>query len=89
MLRTGIYFLPEVLIMKRTDDLKKQVESATAKEEKKEAIQQTSMLPTDDELDQVSGGDFRLSPCIYNLDCPNAHTTNCHPELCLYAQGRS
>ena len=48
--------------MKRTDDLKKQVESATAKEEKKEAIQQTSMLPTDDELDQVSGGRWVTVP---------------------------
>ena len=42
--------------MKRTDDLKKQVESATVKEEKKEAVQQAGMLPTDDELDQVTGG---------------------------------
>ena len=75
--------------MKLTGNLKTQVESAATKEEKREAIKQAGMLLSDDKLDQVSGGDFRLSPCIYNLDCPNAHTTNCHPELCLYAQGRS
>ena len=65
------------------------MENITAKEEKKEVNQKAGMLLSDDKLEQVSGGDFSLSPCIYNLYCPNAHTTNCHPELCPYAQGRT
>ena len=75
--------------MKLTGKLKTQVDNAPTKEEKSDALKQAGMLLRDDKLAQVSGGDFRLSPCIYNLDCPNAHTTNCHPELCPYAQGRS
>ena len=75
--------------MKLTGKLKTQVDNAPTKEEKRDAIKKAGMLLSDDELDQVSGGDFRLSPCIYNLYCPNAHTTNCHPELCPYAQGRT
>ncbi len=42
--------------MKLTGNLKKQVESAPTKEEKREAIKQAGILLTDDELDKVSGG---------------------------------
>ena len=42
--------------MKLTGNLKKQVESAPTKEEKRETIKQAGMRLSDDELDQVSGG---------------------------------
>ena len=42
--------------MKLTGDLKKQVEKAESKEEKKGLIENAGMLLTDDELEQVSGG---------------------------------
>ena len=48
--------------MKLTCKLKKQVESAATKEEKREAIKQAGMLLTDDELDQVSGGRWGTNP---------------------------
>ena len=48
--------------MKLTGKLKKQVESAATKEEKREAIKQAGMLLTDDELDQVSGGSWGTNP---------------------------
>ena len=48
--------------MKLTGNLKKQVESAPTKEEKREAVKQAGMLCSDDELDQVSGGSWGTNP---------------------------
>ena len=42
--------------MKLTGNLKKQVEKAGTKDEKKSLIENAGMLLNDDELDQVSGG---------------------------------
>ena len=42
--------------MKLTGILKKQVESESSKDGKREAIKKAGMLLTDDELDMVSGG---------------------------------
>ena len=42
--------------MKLTGDLKKQVEKAESKEEKKKLIENAGMELTDDELDEVAGG---------------------------------
>ena len=56
--------------MKLTGNLKKQVESAPTKEEKREAVKQAGMLCSDDELDQVSGGVTRGGDvCPYNPYC--------------------
>ena len=52
------------------------MKNASAKEEKKEAIKQAGMHLSDDELDQVSGGQFgtMLTPfsCSINPACPYA-----------------
>ena len=53
--------------MKLTGKLKTQVDNASTKEEKREAIKQAGMLLTDDELDQVAGGG-RVPDC---LTCPD------------------
>ena len=42
--------------MKLTGNLKKQVEKAETKDEKKSLIENAGMLLNDDELDEVSGG---------------------------------
>ena len=42
--------------MKLTGNLKKQVEKAESKEEKKKLIENAGMELTDDELDEVAGG---------------------------------
>ena len=42
--------------MKLTGNLKKQVEKAESKDEKKSLIENAGMLLNDDELDEVSGG---------------------------------
>ncbi len=42
--------------MKLTGNLKKQVEKAETKEEKKSLIEDAGMELTDEELDQVAGG---------------------------------
>ena len=42
--------------MKLTGDLKKQVEQAETKDEKKSLIENVGMLLNDDELEKVSGG---------------------------------
>ena len=44
--------------MKLIGNLKKQVENAETKNEKKRLIENAGMLLTDDELEQVSGGKF-------------------------------
>ena len=44
--------------MELSGDLKKQVEQAETKEEKKKLIENAGMKLTDEELDQVSGGLF-------------------------------
>ena len=64
--------------MKLTDKLKTQVESSAAKEEKKDAIKQTDMLLSNDELDLISGGkqeDFLKKYCLLHgwydsYECP-------------------
>ncbi|MBO7662870.1 MAG: bacteriocin [Clostridia bacterium] len=45
--------------MKLTGKLKKQVDEAANREEKRSLIEQAGMELTDDELDQVSGGEYR------------------------------
>ncbi|MCR4908273.1 MAG: hypothetical protein K5985_05525 [Lachnospiraceae bacterium] len=54
--------------MKLTGNLKKQVEKAESKQEKKSLIENAGMLLNDDELEMVSGGDTTLvglySECI-------------------------
>ena len=64
--------------MKLTDKLKTQVESSAAKEEKKDAIKQTDMLLSNDDLDLISGGkkeDFLKKYCLLHgwydsYECP-------------------
>lgn len=48
--------------MKLTGDLKKKVEQTQTKEEAKDAIKKAGMLLTDDELEQVSGGEEYFFP---------------------------
>ncbi len=45
--------------MELTGDLKKQVEQAESKEEKKRIIEKAGILLTDEEVDDVSGGHGR------------------------------
>ena len=70
--------------MKLTGNLKTQVDNAPTKEEKREAIKQAGMLLTDDELDQVAGGQFstRLTPaiCSFNPACPHKFDDYCNNE---------
>ena len=42
--------------MKLTGELKKQVEKAESKDEKKKVIEEAGMELTDEEMDQVAGG---------------------------------
>ena len=42
--------------MKLTGDLKKQVEKAESKDDKKKVIEEAGMELTDEEMDQVAGG---------------------------------
>ena len=65
--------------MKLTGRLKTQVESAATKEEKRDAIKKV-MLLSDDELNQVSGGQdeigLRLEKCsVCNMT--GVHATTC------------
>ncbi len=55
--------------MKLIGNLKKQVEETKNKEEAKEVIEKAGMELTDEELDQVAGGN-RFSPDYY---CDNCH----------------
>ncbi|MCR5791055.1 MAG: hypothetical protein K6G83_14330 [Lachnospiraceae bacterium] len=50
--------------MKLTGNLKKQVEKAESRDEKKSLIEKAGMLLTEDELEMVSGGKKR-SPKFY------------------------
>ena len=45
--------------MKLTWKLKEQVEKAESKDEKKSLIENAGMLLTDEEMDQVAGGDIQ------------------------------
>jgi hypothetical protein len=45
------------MYMELTGNLKKQVEEAESKEEKKSLIEDAGMLLSDEELDKVAGGD--------------------------------
>jgi len=47
--------------MKLTDELKKKIEAAETREEKKAIIAEAGMELTDDELDGVAGGKVRLN----------------------------
>ena len=47
--------------MKLTGDLKNQVEKAESKDEKKKLIEEAGMELTDEEMDQVAGGDVRIT----------------------------
>ena len=63
--------------MKLTGDLKKKVDQVQTKEEAKEAIKKAGELLTDDELEQVSGGEGHFSPrgayrlYLYECECGN------------------
>ena len=48
--------------MKLVGNLKKQVEETKNKEEAKEVIEKAGMELTDEELDQVTGGETRIMP---------------------------
>ncbi|MCR5649907.1 MAG: hypothetical protein K6F86_01855 [Lachnospiraceae bacterium] len=48
--------------MKLTGDLKKHVEKAGSKEEKKSLIENAGMLLSDDELEKVAGGIIQPRP---------------------------
>ena len=51
--------------MQLTGNLKKQVEKAETKDEKKSLIENAGMLLTDDELESVAGGKSgALKPCV-------------------------
>lgn len=47
--------------MELTGNLKKQVEKAETKDEKKSLIEDAGMLLSDEELDKVAGGDMASS----------------------------
>ncbi len=59
--------------MKLTGDLKKKVEQTQTKEEAKDAIKKAGMLLTDDELEQVSGGEEYFFPSggswVWRYEC--------------------
>ena len=54
----------EVLIMKLTDNLEKQAESAAVKEEKGETIGKAVLQLNDHELEAVSGGRTYFRNCV-------------------------
>jgi hypothetical protein len=70
--------------MKLTGNLKKQVESAPTKEEKREAIKQAGILLTDDELDKVSGG-ASWPLIIMNVRNQNERRTGDFPSYASYS----
>ena len=75
--------------MKLTGNLKTQVDNAPTKEEKREAIKKAGMLLSDDELDQVAGGEGEGAdsiPCPYNPHC-NARYGSNKCKNCSWDQG--
>ena len=54
--------------MKLTGNLKKQVEKAESKDEKKNLIETAGMLLNDDELEKVSGGILQPMPADFLPD---------------------
>ena len=70
--------------MKLTGELKTQVESATTREEKREAIKKAGMLLSEDEMEKVTGG-IQNEPFIL---CPYCRmpTVNgyCENLACFY-----
>ena len=58
--------------MKLTGKLKTQADNAPTKEEKRDAIKKAGMLLSDDELDQVAGGDM-LFGGGYQCHCSNPY----------------
>ncbi len=61
--------------MKLTGNLKKQVEKAETKDEKKSLIENAGMLLNDDELESVAGGKSgALKPCV--LYCAGVVASN-------------
>lgn len=63
--------------MKLVGELKKEVEKIETKESKKEAIKKAGMELSDEELDQVTGGQTNIpdsdsySPSWWSQDCQN------------------
>ena len=75
--------------MKLTGNLKKQVESAPTKDEKREAVKQAGLLCSDDELDQVAGGfnpDADEETCPYHRGCYKYNSEFCNKETCIWAK---
>lgn len=74
--------------MKLTGDLKKQVEKAESKDEKKSLIENAGMLLNDDELDMVSGGSGGeqkvTADCYY---CGTKHLLTCCTGLNIIPHG--
>ncbi len=74
--------------MKLTGNLKKQVEKAGTKGEKKSLIENAGMLLNDDELEQVSGGSGGeqkvTADCYY---CGTKHLLTCCTGLCIIPHG--
>jgi hypothetical protein len=65
--------------MKLTGNLKKQVENAATKEEKREVIKKAGMLLSDEELEQVSGG-FDCIDYTNRTGCICPHNPVCSVE---------
>ena len=61
--------------MKLTGELKKQVEKAESKQEKKSLIENAGMLLSDDELENVAGGKSNLSKS-YEIYCAGVVASN-------------
>ncbi len=74
--------------MKLTGDLKKQVEKAESKDEKKSLIENAGMLLNDDELEQVSGGSGGLQKVTaYCYYCGTKHLLTCCTGLNIISHG--
>jgi hypothetical protein len=71
--------------MKLTGNLKKQVESAPTREEKREIIKKAGMLLSDDELEQVSGGFLRAgNVCPYSPYCSVEYGQSPECATCIH-----
>ena len=76
--------------MKLTGKLKTQVDNAPTKEEKRDAIKKAGMLLSDDELDQVAGGEWsprRGGGCPYNSYCYDLYNNPDHCLDCKWREG--
>ncbi len=59
--------------MKLIGDLKKKVDEANTKEEAKELIANAGMELTDEEMDEVSGGQAKSLSAYHIRSCPKGH----------------